>query len=604
MRSSARRGDPSRLFRMLQLKQRGPVTLTFRAASTAQNNSMVTDWKRWQSLDVIDERERLDFSMFVGKLQDKFKHLAGNRKMDDDDESLLFLQRPHRTGITFPEEIKMSCVKNLLQDLEEGKQLSLQLMHNIVDHATPVLAACDNVVHVPQPADGERVIVVGDLHGSLADLLHIFERFGLPSSSNKYIFNGDFVDRGIFGLEVLMVLLSCKVAAPDAVFLNRGNHEDRLLCTAYGFHSEVLAKANKHIFQQVCGIFALLPLVTVVDKVALVVHGGLPSYGDPQSLLADVATVPRAQWQTMQRVELANLSEKERTQLLLMKDLLWSDPEPSLVGIAPSPRGAGCVFGNDVVHTYLSQLELPHLVRSHQCVIKGFETTPVGEYEHHTVFSASNYCGSQNLGAVVVLSVEDGKVERGFETWVPPQLSNSSISRKTEGVMNDTIHSIKLALENSYEQSGLSRLVTMKECNQIIERAVGAPMPWKHVLDAASEGEIGDPESVDKVDFVAFLNNYENFSRSRGQLSFEGAHMYKQLKLVQAMFSFFDTDQDGVITKQEFIEGVEVINDELEDQHRFDGERFFALLDFDGSGRISLNEMCEGYRIARIRVKS
>eukprot|EP00656_Telonema_subtile_P056208 TRINITY_DN8939_c0_g1_i1.p1 TRINITY_DN8939_c0_g1~~TRINITY_DN8939_c0_g1_i1.p1 ORF type:complete len:346 (-),score=73.80 TRINITY_DN8939_c0_g1_i1:37-1074(-) len=320
--------------RMHHLRRRTPVSLAVRSATTAQNNSLVQDWKRWQTLDVTDERERINFSVFVGTLQEKFKHMSGGPKHDDTEESGLFLERPHRTRITFPEEIKMECIADLLQDLGDGKQLSLQVIHNIIDHATPVLAACDNVVRVATPADGERLIVVGDLHGSLADLLHIFDSFGLPSEANKYIFNGDFVDRGIFGLEVLMVLLACKVSAPEAVFLNRGNHEDRLLCTAYGFHSEVLAKANKHVFQQVCGIFALLPLVTVVDKVALVVHGGLPSFGNPQDLLSDVATVPRAQWQTMQRVEVANLSEEERAQLMLMKDLLWS----CLLYTSPSPR--------------------------------------------------------------------------------------------------------------------------------------------------------------------------------------------------------------------------------------------------------------------------
>ncbi len=43
---------------------------------------------------------------------------------------------------------------------------------------------------------------VGDIHGQLADLVHLMNHNGLPSETNKYIFNGDFVDRGVQGVEV------------------------------------------------------------------------------------------------------------------------------------------------------------------------------------------------------------------------------------------------------------------------------------------------------------------------------------------------------------------------------------------------------------------
>ena len=58
------------------------------------------------------------------------------------------------------------------------------------------------------PGQGTDVVVVGDLHGSLADLLSIFELVGWPSQQSVFIFNGDFVDRGDKSCEA-----SCRPAA-------------------------------------------------------------------------------------------------------------------------------------------------------------------------------------------------------------------------------------------------------------------------------------------------------------------------------------------------------------------------------------------------------
>ncbi len=74
---------------------------------------------------------------------------------------------------------------------------------------------------------------------------HHTRRFGTaghPGPGRLFVFDGDLIDRGAWGLEVLLLLAAWKVAAPSHVFLLRGNHETTFCSWVYGFRTEVMAK--------------------------------------------------------------------------------------------------------------------------------------------------------------------------------------------------------------------------------------------------------------------------------------------------------------------------------------------------------------------------
>ncbi len=99
---------------------------------------------------------------------------------------------------------------------------------------------------------GSKVAFFGDLHGNIDSVVKILtflkknayldDNLKIIKKDFYMMFLGDYVDRGSHGVEVMYLLLSLKIANPNNVFLVRGNHEDRLLNTVYGFRNELRSK--------------------------------------------------------------------------------------------------------------------------------------------------------------------------------------------------------------------------------------------------------------------------------------------------------------------------------------------------------------------------
>merc|ERR1719262_1458235 len=111
----------------------------------------------------------------------------------------------------------------------------------IVFDMIELLKTVETLSDVDVPESGE-ITVCGDVHGQYYDLLNIWELNGVPAENNPYLFNGDFVDRGSFSLEVILALFSWKLCYPRHVHLARDNHESRTMNSIFGFEGEVKCK--------------------------------------------------------------------------------------------------------------------------------------------------------------------------------------------------------------------------------------------------------------------------------------------------------------------------------------------------------------------------
>lgn len=205
-------------------------------------------------------------------------------KLDFDSATAAGTEESHAADLPMQE-----LVKSLMSIYYDRGEAPREFVVELLKRSAIQHKALPNIVAVPRSQreveDENGVVtkvlgcvnVVGDTHGQYRDFCSIFDDrvAGFPSNDNRFVFNGDLVDRGPASVEIVLVTLLTKLLHPDAVTVLRGNHETTVMNKNYGFEKEVLRKYDSEVLQLFRDVFDALPVGAVIEDTVFVTHGGL-----------------------------------------------------------------------------------------------------------------------------------------------------------------------------------------------------------------------------------------------------------------------------------------------------------------------------------------
>lgn len=155
----------------------------------------------------------------------------------------------------------------LIPYLSTGQEVELSTAEIIVACAHDRFSCEPLLVDMNFSMEDDDLILVGDIHGQFRDLLQIFEHYGRPSERRRYLFNGDIVDRGPRSMACWLLLCAMKVAAPDRIFVTRGNHESKTVSVlTSSFAVECVNMYSEDCFDACHRVFDQLPVAYIINS--------------------------------------------------------------------------------------------------------------------------------------------------------------------------------------------------------------------------------------------------------------------------------------------------------------------------------------------------
>lgn len=279
---------------------------------------------------------------------------------------------------TFAEQAKvdLDLMRRFEEKLEEQRARGAGRLDGATDFSgfagqPPFL---DGHIYVasPDPAEEVELLVVGDLHGCYsclkaalmqADFFAKVQAHREDPAHNPrmmLVFLGDYIDRGRFSYNgILRTVMQLFLAAPDSVFVLRGNHEyyvelnGRVLAPVRPSEamSSLAAIAPNEVFAAYMRLFEALPNMLIFDRI-LFVHAGVAR----DDTLA-------AKWRS-----LSSLNDPE-----IRFQMLWSDPSEADAIPAELQRAtARFPFGKRQFKSFMQKIGCTTLIRGHERIPEGF----------------------------------------------------------------------------------------------------------------------------------------------------------------------------------------------------------------------------------------
>ncbi|KFZ65177.1 Serine/threonine-protein phosphatase with EF-hands 1, partial [Podiceps cristatus] len=525
--------------------------------------------------------------------------------------------------LSFP--LTVEDANALLHAFRNEQLLHARYVLQLLCETRRVLKEMPNITHL-STSYSKEITVCGDLHGNLDDLLLIFYKNGLPSEQNRYVFNGDFVDRGKNSMEILIILFAFLLIYPNDLHLNRGNHEDYIMNLRYGFTKEVSKKYKDHGKQILCllrDVFSWLPLATIIDSKVLILHGGISDTTDLDFLNAlerrktqvssSCSTEPSGsnlpsdptlkEWkqvgETKDRLTPNPSCTKPAVCCLQILDILWSDPR-SQKGCTPNKcRGGGCYFGPDVTAKLFERYNLKMLIRSHEFKPEGYEISHDGKVI--TIFSASNYYEEgSNRGAYIKLNPE--LIPRFVQYRVSKYTRRQNLRERVGTIessalksLREKIYAHRSELTSAFAQYDLNGTgkISVNDWAAAMESVLQLELPWRML-----RSQLAQMNPDGEVDFMSCFYDLKVGQPIKEVQPALVETLCRYRKDLEIIFNVIDKDHSGLISLEEFSQtwklftshlGIDVYDESL--------DKLVLSIDYNKDGHIDFNEFLEAFHV-------
>ncbi|CAN8196755.1 unnamed protein product [Coccothraustes coccothraustes] len=610
----------------------------------------------FQSIEYADEQDQLQLSNFFTFMLDHCTHpdavsqiftSPSAPQVVDEDLCLKEFEKKidvpdsyYGPRLSFP--LTVEDANALLHAFRNEQLLHARYVLQLLSETRRVLKEMPNITHL-STSYSKEITVCGDLHGNLDDLLLIFYKNGLPSEQNRYVFNGDFVDRGKNSMEILIILFAFLLIYPNDLHLNRGNHEDYIMNLRYGFTKEVSKKYKDHwkqILSLLRDVFSWLPLATIIDSKVLILHGGISDTTDLdflnalernklKSLMRPPKSVRNRQDQVKKRIpttkpskHIANQHVAGKTQHISSSgftepsgsnlppdpalkewkqilDILWSDPR-SQNGCTPNKcRGGGCYFGPDVTAKLFERYNLKMLIRSHEFKPEGYEISHDGKVI--TIFSASNYYEEgSNRGAYIKLNPE--LTPRFVQYQVSKFTRRQNLRERVGTIESSALKSLRekiyahrselISAFAQYDVNGTGR-ISVNDWAAAMESVLQLELPWRML-----RSQLAQMNPDGEVDFMSCFYDLKMGQPTKETQPALAETLCRYRKDLEIIFNIIDKDHSGLISLEEFSQtwrlftshlGIDIQDDSI--------DKLVLSIDYNKDGHIDFNEFLEAFHV-------